>query len=87
MHFVGGVMARKIEAIGALEAASSSLPERVVSYMKFKCEDRELKGLEKAAFRLHCSARQLQRILNKYEKDGIAVKTGKGAWKLTDKIP
>lgn len=82
MYFVGEVMARKIEAIGALEAAPSSLRERVVSYMKFKCADRELKGIEKAAFRLHCSPRQLQRILNDYEQKGLVAKVGKGAYRL-----
>ncbi len=86
MYFIGEVMAKKIEAIGALEAAPSSLRERVVSYMKFKCENGELKGLEKAAFRLHCSARQLQRILNEYEKEGLVVKTGKGAYKLSSMV-
>ncbi len=84
LYFVGEVMARKIEAIGALEAAPSSLRERVVSYIKFKCENRELRGIEKAAFRLHCSARQLQRVLNEYEKEGVVVKIGKGAYKLID---
>lgn len=35
LYFVGEVMARKIEAIGALEAAPSSLRERVISYIQF----------------------------------------------------
>lgn len=84
LYFVGEVMARKIEAIGALEAAPSSLRERVVSYIKYKCENKELRGLEKAAFRLHCSARQLQRVLNDYEQDGVVIKIGKGAYRLIE---
>ncbi|MCI9203130.1 MAG: Crp/Fnr family transcriptional regulator [Lachnospiraceae bacterium] len=84
LYFAGEAMARKIEMISALEAAPSSLQERVISYMKFKCEEREFKGIEKTAFRLHCSARQLQRVLNDCEKQGLVVKTGKGAYKLTN---
>ena len=84
MYFVGEIMARKIETISTLEAAPSSLQERVISYMKFKCQGNELKGLEKAAFRLHCSARQLQRVLNDCEKKGLVLKTGKGAYRLRD---
>ena len=52
--------------------------------LKHKCENRELRGIEKAAFRLHCSARQLQRVLNEYEKEGVVVKIGKDAYKLID---
>lgn len=84
MYFVGKVLAQKIAAISTLEAAPSSLRERVISYMKYKCEDKQLIGIEKTAFRLHCSARQLQRVLNNYEKEGLVMKIGKGAYKLID---
>ena len=65
-----------------LDAAPASLKQRVLIYMKYKCSKEELKGLQQAAFHLNCSARQLQRILNQYEADGIVTKTGKGAYKL-----
>lgn len=72
----------KMEAITALEAAPCSLHDRVLYYMRYKCEGGELKGLERGAFRLHCSARQLQRILNQFEQEGKVVKVGKGAYRL-----
>ncbi len=50
--------------------------------MKYQCRDQKLTGIEKTAFRLHCSARQLQRILSSYEEDGLVVKIGKGAYQL-----
>lgn len=84
LYLTGKTMAQKIDALTTLDVVPASVEERVILYMKFKCEDRELKGIEKNAFRLHCSARQLQRILNRYEKDGLVVKTGKGAYKLTE---
>lgn len=78
----GESMARKMAAMTTLDAAPSSLRERVLSYMEFQCEKGKLKGIEKTAFRLHCSARQLQRILNAYEKEGLVTKTGKGSYQL-----
>ena len=72
-----------MESITTFDAAPTSLRQRVLIYMKYKCNKGELKGLQQAAFHLNCSARQLQRILNQYESDGIVIKTGKGTYKLT----
>ena len=71
-------LTQKMESITTLDAAPASLKQRVLIYMKYKCKG-ELKGLQQAAFHLNCSARQLQRILNQHESEGIVVKTGKGA--------
>lgn len=68
-----------MEAVTTLEAAPSTLKERVLTYMKYKCSGGELKGLQNAALHLNCSSRQLQRILNQYEREGVMVKTGKRA--------
>lgn len=75
-------LTQKMESVTTLDAAPASLKQRVLVYMKYKCKG-ELKGLQQAAFHLNCSARQLQRILNQHEADGIVIKTGKGAYKLT----
>lgn len=74
-------LTRKMESVTTLDAAPASIKQRVLIYMKYKCKG-ELKGIQQAAFQLNCSARQLQRILNQYEADGIVTKTGKGAYKL-----
>lgn len=78
-------LSAKIGAITTIEAAPASLTERVMSYMKYKCEAGTLKGIEQAAFHLHCSARQLQRILNQSEKAGLVKKLGKGTYQLYEK--
>ena len=70
--------------MAAIDAAPASLTERVISYMKYKCHDQTLKGIEQAAFHLHCSARQLQRILNRSEAAGFVIKLGKGTYKLVE---
>ena len=77
-------LSEKMAAITAMNAAPCSLSQRVLSYMRYKCPDGVLKGLEREAFHLHCSARQLQRILNQFEQQGKVVKTGKGSYRLVD---
>ena len=75
-------LSSKIGAMTTIEAAPASLTERVMSYRKYKCEDNTLKGIERSAFHLHCSARQLQRILNQKENAGSVTKIGKGTYRL-----
>lgn len=75
-------LSHKIGTMAAMDASPSSLTERVMSYMKYTCEDKTLKGIEQAAFHLHCSARQLQRILNQSEAVGAVKKLGKGTYRL-----
>lgn len=75
-------LSAKIGTMAAIDAAPATLTERVLSYMKYKCTDGTLKGIEQAAFHLHCSARQLQRILNQNEAAGLIEKLGKGTYRL-----
>lgn len=72
----------KIQMITMHNAAQPSLRERVCAFMRYKCEDNRLKGVESAAFQLHCSPRQLQRILNALAAEGRVRKTGKGCYEL-----
>lgn len=75
-------LTRKMQMLTTFDAAPVSLRERVLTYMRYRCSNNELRGVGQAAFCLHCSSRQLQRILNQYEKEGIVIKTGKGAYRL-----
>ncbi len=83
LELICGSLSAKIGAMTTMDAAPATLTERVISYMKYKCDDGILKGIEQAAFHLHCSARQLQRILNQIENAGLVKKLGKGTYKLT----
>lgn len=84
LQLICSSLSAKIGAMAAFDAAPASLTERVLSYMKYKCDDETLKGIEEAAFHLHCSARQLQRILNQGEAAGVVKKLGKGTYRLTE---
>lgn len=75
-------LVEKMENITAFNAKPCSLEERVISYMQYKCADHIIKGLEKNSFHLHCSSRQLQRILTQLEIKGSVEKIGKGTYRL-----
>ena len=75
-------LAGKMKHLTMFNAVPTSLRQRVLTYIEYRCRDKELKGLERAAFNLNCSPRQLQRILNQYEKEGTVCKTGKGSYCL-----
>ena len=82
LRLICGSLTAKMAAITALDAAPGSLTDRVLSYMRFKCQGGVLRGLEREAFHLHCSARQLQRIVNQLAAEGKVVRIGKGAYRL-----
>lgn len=76
-------MARKLEAITSSDVSPITLKERVLNYMEYKCDGGVLKGVERASSFLHCSSRQLQRILNEMETEGTVEKIGKGSYRLS----
>ena len=82
LRMIAESLVRIVETLTMKNAAQPSLRECLYAYMVYKCEGGRLKGVEKAAFHLHCSPRQLQRILNDFVRDGVARKTGKGAYEL-----
>lgn len=82
VQFCSSIMAKKIISIMNSNAIYISLSERVLNYLHFKCDNQTLHGIEKSAFKLHCSSRQLQRILNKFEGEGVIEKIGKGTYRI-----
>ena len=82
MNLLSYVLASKLALTADGEAVSVPLAERILNHMKYHCEGGLLKGLGKTAFRLHCSERQLQRILNSLEERKLIIKCGKGAYRL-----
>lgn len=71
-----------LDVVTMKDAAPTSLKDRTLAYMYYKCPDKILRGVEKAAFQLHCSPRQLQRVLNELTDCGETEKIGKGAYRL-----
>ncbi len=84
LQLICNSLTAKMEAATTNTAMPASLKERVLTHMRYKCNGGVLKGLEQAAFHLNCSSRQLQRIMNQYEAEGVVKKIGKGTYKLMD---
>ena len=72
----------KLISIARLVSDNVSLKHRVLNHLKYHCEDGILIGMEKHAFLLRCSSRQLLRVLTTLEKEKKVKKIGKGAYQL-----
>ena len=82
LRMLAKTLSERVKFIALQDAAPSSLSERVISYMSYISESKSINGVEKTAYQLHCSSRQLQRILNDLEKSGTIKKIGKGSYEL-----
>ena len=82
LYLLVEILSRKLILLSTATAENQNLNQRVLNYIRFSCPDGCLKGVEQAAFHLHCSSRHLQRILNTMEADGVLRKVGKGCYSL-----
>ena len=57
------------------------LRDRTVYYLEH-ADHQTLKGVASAASYLHCSGRQLLRILKILQEEGTVIKTGRGTYRL-----
>lgn len=82
LNFLVGVLSQKLFTIACSDAANTSLTDRVMNHLKYHCDNGLLYGLEKNAFQLRCSSRQLLRVMTHLEQQGIVKKCGKGKYML-----
>lgn len=73
-------LADKLDASGIGNIESTSLESAVLYYMRR--HEGLLRKPGQAAALLHCSRRQLQRILASFQKKGIVVRTARGCYQL-----
>lgn len=82
LNYLVNVLSKKLTLLANYEAVSLPLEERVLNHMKCYCRDGVLRGVEQTAFRLHCSDRHLQRVLNRLEAEKLIQKCAKGTYRL-----
>lgn len=80
LRMIAKDLANKLQVLSNQNAMASSIKERVINYITYYCDDHILSGVEQTAWRLHCSPRQLQRILNELVKEEKIKKIGKGTY-------
>ena len=82
LYLAGSVVAEKLRDLSFKVAESQTLEERLVNHLRYYCPGAEMNGLERTAFSLHCSSRQLQRVLNRLEERQTVERCGKGRYRL-----
>ena len=82
LRLICGSLTAKMAAITALDAAPVSLMDRVLPYMRFKCQGGVLWSLERESFSLRCSVRRLQRIITSWLRRARSFRPAKSAHRL-----
>lgn len=82
LRFLLHAVVRKLSLVSQSEAAFSNLEEKLLHYLTYECENHQFQGVERTAFHLRCSRRQLQRLLKSLTEQGIIEKLGKGNYRL-----
>lgn len=75
-------LASKLKQSSYSQSEFNHLEDKLISYMKYHCENQTLTQIEKTAMNLHCSRRQLQRILHQLIEEGKIMKIKKGTYQL-----
>ena len=77
-----GSVARKVALFAQSYAAYSRLEEKLLACLRQ--DGGSFRGVEPLAVRLHCSRRQLQRLLKGLTERGVLEKTGRGEYRLRE---
>ena len=72
----------KLMLYSSSQSNFSTLEEAFLSYLSKRCPDQTFSGVKKMAMQLHCSRRQLQRVLKKLLEEERLTKLSKGSYRL-----
>lgn len=86
LHHVMRSMADKLEYTTSTGIGSTTLEDRLTALFR-AVPDGILEDVEVCAQRLHCSRRQLQRVLKKLCEEGQVERTGRGQYRLAEELP
>ncbi len=80
LRFLLRSLTDKLEQSTHAEAVDGSLSDRLLHWMDRNCPDGILTHMGETATLLHCSTRQLQRVLRHLTEAGVLRRTGKGVY-------
>ena len=83
LRYLLNSVTEKLMLYSSSQSNFSTLEESFLSYLSERCPDQTFSGVEKMAMQLHCSRRQLQRVLKKLLEEGQLVKLSKGSYRLS----
>ena len=84
LRFVLGQLVGKLSLSAVMTASAQTLEEKVLFLLRKVQADHAIASVNHALQALHCSRRQLQRVLKKLCDEGLVVKTGRGCYRLTE---
>lgn len=82
LQFLLKSLSAKLIQASHFQADYRTLEEKVMAYIKYQCPHKTLKHIEKTAMNLHCSKRQLLRILSRLVQEEKIIKVKKGTYQL-----
>lgn len=80
LRFLLRSITEKLERSSHAESVGGTLEDRLLHWMDFRCPDGRLTKIGETAALLHCSTRQLQRVLHHLTETGVLRRTGKGIY-------
>lgn len=83
LHVLLDSLAGKLIRSSSNTFMNETTEEKLFYYLKYFCPNQELNHVSKAAKNIHCSRRQLQRVLKECCENGSLIKIGKGRYKKT----
>lgn len=84
LRFVLKQLANKLSLSATMDVAKQTLEERVLFYLKKVQPEHNISSITHALQPLHCSRRQLQRVLKKLCDEGTVEKVGRGFYQLKE---
>ncbi len=84
LRFVLGQLAGKLSLSAVITASAQTLEEKVLFFLRKVQADHKISSVNHALPLLHCSRRQLQRVLKKLCDEDLIVKTGRGCYRLRE---
>ena len=82
LMFLLHVSIDKMANSAELVSINSSLEDKLLFYIQNMCVDQTMRNVNSASMTLHCSRRQLQRLLKRLCENHILEKTGRGHYQL-----
>ena len=82
LRFALGQLAGKLSMSAVMTASAQTLEEELLFFLRKMQANHEIRSVGQTIQTLHCSRRQLQRVLKKLCDEGQIVKTGRGRYRL-----
>ena len=84
LRFVIAQLAEKLSLSSRMDVVTQTLEEKLLFYLNNVVPSHEISSVSQTLQVLHCSRRQLQRVLKSLCDDNVLTKNGRGCYKLKE---